>query len=436
MPFFPLAESLRKAGHTVLFSGPPPNEFFLRQCGVDISKIIRAIEARGFEYLTVFHSIVEHSADACCEEKVEPELGSAKCWLGLFRLLTDLLPSLIEDIEDVIKTRSVDVVLVDTFIWYEAIAAANLNIPIASVKTNLRVPINSRMPPSRLWLTPAGLGSRIATLYTWAKIWIYWNLLLPWVGHLRPMYDATRQIQRRAADAGMKTTLSDYFPEFVLPELTLSPSKFDFFPVPGRFYSALLNPIQSSGEFNWPLSSPEATTRIYCTAGTLTGQFDDDTAERMVKMWVAALEGRSDVSVILQVTDLALRDSLVNVSDNITIVDWIAQRDVLSRADLAIIAGGLGTIKECIAAGVPMLVTAPPHADKPGNAMRVDFHGVGRQVNVLDTSPAEISHLLDDLLERRDIFIKNMRPIQNQLLDPGEHQRFVQFVESLAAGLN
>ncbi len=433
IPFLQLAKALREAGHTVLFSGPPPNEYYLRQCGVDVSQIIRAIEDQGFEYVTVFRSIVHHSTAAGFVEIAES--GNEKWWMGLYRLLTDLLPGLIDDLEEVIKTRSVDVALVDSFIWYEAIAAAKCKIPIVSVNTSLRVPINFWMPPTRLWLMPSGLGSRIAILYSWAKIWIYWKLLLPWVKHLRPLYEATHQIQRLAADAGMKSTLSDYFPEFVLPELTLCPGTFDFFPMPGRFYTALLGPNLSPDKFSWPLPSG-ATTRIYCAAGTITRTIADDTTQRMMRMWLAALDGRPDISVILQVSDSGLRNSLKNVPSNITIVDWVDQRNVLDQADLAIFTGGLGTIKECISAGVPMLVTAPPQSDKPGNAMRVDFHRIGRQVNVLDTSSEEIRILIDDLLDRRNIFRANMRPIQNELLDPNEPQRFVQYVESLVPGLN
>src|SRR5215510_2139896 len=103
MPFFPLAEALRAAGHTVFFSGPPPNEFFLRKCGIDVSRIIRAIENRGFEYLAVFRRITDYPAPP--GSAADPELGSEKCWMGTFRLLNTLLLSLTDEIKEIVKSR-------------------------------------------------------------------------------------------------------------------------------------------------------------------------------------------------------------------------------------------------------------------------------------------------------------------------------------------
>ncbi|MGB3146938.1 MAG: glycosyltransferase [Paracoccaceae bacterium] len=429
MPCFPLADALRDAGHIVLFSGPPPNQFFLQRCGVNIAKLVREIESRGFEYVTVFQDIIDHPLAKNSGESVGH--GSSKCWMGLFRILEDLLPNLIDDLERVIHDRQIDVVLVDAFIWYEAIAAVKCNIPVISVKTNLRVPINCRMPPSRHWLVPSGLASRARILLAWAKIWVYWHLLLPWSGKMRTLYRSNRLIRKTGAKVGLKTVLSDYFPEFVLPELTLCPETFDFFAVPGRTYTALVAPKSDIGEFDWP-QPVNGRIRVYCSAGTLTQQFEDGTVEKIIDKWLTALAERADMSVLLQVSDTALRASLKNVPGNTTVVGWVSQRDVLDQADLAIIAGGLGTIKECIAAGVPMLVSAPTHADKPGNAMRTEFHRIGRQIDPLKASPEEMSQIIDDLVRNRDLYRANMRPIQAELQDPAGPERLVRYVEAVA----
>lgn len=37
-------------------------------------------------------------------------------------------------------------------------------------------------------------------------------------------------------------------------------------------------------------------------------------------------------------------------------MDWVSQSSVLDRADLMINHGGIGTVKECLAKGVPMIV--------------------------------------------------------------------------------
>ena len=62
--------------------------------------------------------------------------------------------------------------------------------------------------------------------------------------------------------------------------------------------------------------------------------------------------------------------------ENLTVLQWAPQIDILKVADIAIIHGGLGTIKECIYFGVPMLVL-PLTRDQPLNARRVEMKGLG-----------------------------------------------------------
>jgi UDP:flavonoid glycosyltransferase YjiC (YdhE family) len=64
---------------------------------------------------------------------------------------------------------------------------------------------------------------------------------------------------------------------------------------------------------------------------------------------------------------------------NLTIVERAPQRQLLQRAFAFICHGGLGSIKEAILAGVPMIVL-PALNDQPFNAMRVRFHGLGDAV--------------------------------------------------------
>jgi len=61
---------------------------------------------------------------------------------------------------------------------------------------------------------------------------------------------------------------------------------------------------------------------------------------------------------------------------NVTFLEWAPQTEILRIASLAIIHGGLGTIKECIHAGVPMVVV-PFKYDQPLNARRVAYHNLG-----------------------------------------------------------
>ena len=64
------------------------------------------------------------------------------------------------------------------------------------------------------------------------------------------------------------------------------------------------------------------------------------------------------------------------IPENVSVVKWAPQTEVLESAEVAIIHGGLGTIKECIYYGVPMIVL-PLARDQPLNARRVAYHRLG-----------------------------------------------------------
>ena len=72
---------------------------------------------------------------------------------------------------------------------------------------------------------------------------------------------------------------------------------------------------------------------------------------------------------------------------NVTLLKWAPQLEVLKLADVAIIHGGLGSVKECIYYGVPMIVFPQAH-DQPSNAKRVEHHQLGIIGN-LETITAE-----------------------------------------------
>jgi len=89
------------------------------------------------------------------------------------------------------------------------------------------------------------------------------------------------------------------------------------------------------------------------------------------------------------------KDLLALLPPNITALSWVAQIDVLEVAVVAVIHGGLGTVKECIYYGVPMLVF-PIANDQPMNAQRVSHHKLGISGDITTISEKELlAHILD-----------------------------------------
>jgi MGT family glycosyltransferase len=85
--------------------------------------------------------------------------------------------------------------------------------------------------------------------------------------------------------------------------------------------------------------------------------------------------------------------------ENVTFLEWAPQTEILGIASMAIIHGGLGTVKECIYSGVPMIVV-PFKYDQPLNARRVAHHHLGitfsAEEMTEDALLAGIIHVLND----------------------------------------
>jgi UDP:flavonoid glycosyltransferase YjiC (YdhE family) len=100
-------------------------------------------------------------------------------------------------------------------------------------------------------------------------------------------------------------------------------------------------------------------------------------AEMWFRQVAAVLARRSDWHGILAVGEaLAPRLADRAIPGRLSIVAWAPQRLVLDRAAVALIHGGLGSVKECIVAGVPMALFPTGH-DQVGNALRVAARGLG-----------------------------------------------------------
>ena len=90
-----------------------------------------------------------------------------------------------------------------------------------------------------------------------------------------------------------------------------------------------------------------------------------------------------------------------NKMPNVTIMNWAPQVSVLKQAALMINHGGLGTIKECIMMGVPMIVI-PDKYDQPQNAQRITHHRLGIHLVFDDISKTTLKQSIKSLIDNSD----------------------------------
>jgi zeaxanthin glucosyltransferase len=107
----------------------------------------------------------------------------------------------------------------------------------------------------------------------------------------------------------------------------------------------------------------------------------------------------NDLHLVLSTGMEGPGEAFAAASGNVTVVKWVSQMDILKASSLALVHGGLGTIKECIYHAVPMIVFPVTH-DQPSNGRRIEYHRLGLTLQITDlTEDAlenRIRHVLDD----------------------------------------
>ncbi len=121
----------------------------------------------------------------------------------------------------------------------------------------------------------------------------------------------------------------------------------------------------------WP--GREEQPLVYVTFGSVAGSFPQ--ALPVYDVAMRAVAGLP-VRVLLTVGRELDLDALPAAPDNVRIERWVPQQDVLGHAAAAVVHGGSGSTLGALAAGVP-LVVVPLFADQPQNARRVAEVGAG-----------------------------------------------------------
>ena len=136
---------------------------------------------------------------------------------------------------------------------------------------------------------------------------------------------------------------------------------------------------------------------VYCSLGSFLTDVD------FLRKVVDVFRRRHDWQLVMGLGRMASRADLGDVPDNVLVLDWAPQLEVLAHADVAITHGGTSSIHECIVNGVPVLVCPPnrPDLDQTGNAARVVYHGLGLRGAFDSDTSQDIERNIERLLTDR-----------------------------------
>lgn len=177
---------------------------------------------------------------------------------------------------------------------------------------------------------------------------------------------------------------------------------------------------------------------IYCSLGTTVNTFSTLGINRIQHLFqnvIDAVSLKNEYQLVLSISDYISAEDLQYIPKNVIVVKKAPQLGLLNKASMAIIAGGINTIKECIFCGVPMIVF-PVWADQPENAERIEYHGLGIVADAKNTSANAIVNLIEtienDLLlkHRVKVWAEKFQEIENsgkatqfilKMLEQGQH---------------
>lgn len=142
----------------------------------------------------------------------------------------------------------------------------------------------------------------------------------------------------------------------------------------------------------WPGREDEPL--VYVTFGSVAGSFP-----QALPVYGLALAAVAELParVLLTVGRELDLDALPPAPDNVRVERWVPQQDVLAHAAAAVVHGGSGSTLGAVAAGVPLAVV-PLFADQPENARRVAEVGAGLAVEPNRDDPGATVGALRDAL--------------------------------------
>jgi zeaxanthin glucosyltransferase len=381
-PTLRLARGLSDAGFEVVYFAIP--------------ELARFVENQGFRALPWFPEL--YGEGAAERESSLPALQRRRTLTARFTAMADTLAKSGGPLAALRGLRGPVFTLVDVTQPLMAFALRRAGLPFAYVHTSLPQTRDGAVPPLRSaqGYEADGKRARLAWGGFLAKRALSAAAVTPF--GVCPSYALTPLLARRFGVGLGELRLDTMFmPQLRgVRELVLCPSAFDF-PRPvraDRHEAESVDLARREQPFDFGALS-ESAPLVYASLGSQL--YAGDQGRLFLTTLMHAFTARPDLQLLVSLGKHVRRDELGELPNNVHAVQSAPQLAVLRRAGAMVTHGGLGSIKECMLHGVPVLV-CPLDVDQPGNAARVEHHGVGARTQVSDTRPERLLWLVDNVL--------------------------------------
>ncbi len=296
-----------------------------------------------------------------------------------------------------------DLILVDVTQPQFAFWAHKNGVPFLYLNTSLPQTRDAGVPPLRSGTMPGSdLGARVKVDLEWRQFLARRTFAAraARLGGMRPPYD----LARGAADRfGVPAEALDcdtvYMPQLRgVPELVLCPEVLDFPrpPNPLRQYVESLELQRPEPPFRFDRLDPHKPL-VYCAMGSTRYRAED--VSPFLQRLVRVFRQRPEWQLVLAWNRYGRAEDFKDAPPNVWAMERAPQWGLLARAQVMVTHGGLGSVKECLAHGVPML-GLPLAVDQPGNVARVVHHGAGLREDLVRCSEADLRESLSRLLSQ------------------------------------
>ncbi|MGI9665668.1 MAG: nucleotide disphospho-sugar-binding domain-containing protein [Acidimicrobiia bacterium] len=147
---------------------------------------------------------------------------------------------------------------------------------------------------------------------------------------------------------------------------------------------------------------------VYCSLGSYWADLE------FLQMIVNTFVRRPEWDLVLGLGEQTSLGDFGDLPDNITLLEWAPQLEVLAEADVAINHAGVTSVNECLLFGVPIIAYSPDLTDQDGVAARIAYHRVGIAAEWDTTNPRLLEQHVERLLDDES-FRSNVQAMGSQL---------------------
>lgn len=367
-PMASLGRELVSRGHRVVVPLPPDAEPAVRVAGLDFVEV----GAKGYppgSLGAMFARLGQLQGRAAMKYSMA--------------MTTRFALMCVREAPDVFRSLGADLILVDQAVSWAGMVAEHLGIPFVSIANALMFNVELGVPPVFTdWSYTGSRRDRVRNFFGYME-------------QARVLRPYTRWLpeQRRAWNLPAFRAPNDVFSPFA--QISQQPPEFEFprRDLPPHFHFA--GPFQESrarAPVQFPFEALDGRPLVYASLGTLQNRLS------WIFRAIAEACADLDVQLVLSLGGAVDPDELGDLAGAPLVVRFAPQLELLSRARLTITHGGLNTVLESLARGVPM-VAIPITNDQPGVSARVAWSGAGL---VVPPSRLTARRLRDALARVRD----------------------------------